>query len=113
MQTTNLDTRVLLDSDVLRHDEGYERIWIVDRWHPDRKRMAQIHILVDRLPHRSIAEASVWAQRGWQPVVTFHPDDWWMQVPSYQRYHQGRVITQTDQLAGRLMDELDRVASAL
>jgi hypothetical protein len=112
-----LDTapfKVLLDSEVLRNDEGYERVLILNHWHPaDSRRMAQVHIRVHRLPHKSLAEASVWSSGGWQTIVTHHPDDFWFDMPSYERYKQQRVIVKTDTLATRLMHDLEKVAAAL
>jgi hypothetical protein len=106
--------KVLLDSEVLQHDEGYERVLILSGWHPtDDRRMAQVHILIDRLPYHSLAEASVWSQRGWQRIVSRHHDDFWSDLPSYLRYQQPRVILKTNALANSLMDDLEKVAASL
>lgn len=100
---------VLTDSGVYTEGEGYERVILVNKWHPDNDRlMARVSIRVDRLPGDSHALGEVWisASQTWLPLIKFAPQDFWPVMPGYLRWANDTSDEKTWSLAAQIMDEL-------
>lgn len=102
----NLEPSIVTDSDVYKEGEGYERIFIYNNWDPeDLKRMAQVHIRVDRNPAESYCKIAVWAD-GWNPITQIPPNDWWPKMPGYLRWTRDDSERKTYGLSREAMTSL-------
>lgn len=99
---------LLTDSGVYEQGEGYERVVIINGWHPDKKRMmAKFHIRVDRVPGHSFANTEVWTgERGWQVVAMVDHRDFWQTMTGYRRWANDRSDQDTQRLASDMVADL-------
>lgn len=102
---------VLSDSGVFQSGEGYERVILVNSWHPDKPRhLGRLHIRVDRIPAESFAVAETWTtDGGWMPMIEFSPHDFWPEMPGYLRWAKDTSDVKTRRLSGELLTELVRL----
>lgn len=99
---------VMGDTENHRSGEGYERVLIFAKWDPnDDRRLAKVHIRVDRSPVMSYAWVHVWVpSAGWQFVTGLGPEKWWNSMPGYQRGQTTNADREMLNLADDLLDTL-------
>lgn len=107
------DENMLTDSGVYASDDkhAYERIAIVNGWHPDNPRlMARITVRVHRQPSRSLARVDIWQTgRGWVTVTERNPHRFWGKMPGYDRGHG----PEAERLTMRLIEDLNNEVAIL
>lgn len=107
----NLDPKTVTDSDVYKEGEGYERIFIFNHWDPTNlKRMAQVHIRVDRNPAASFAKIAVWAD-GWNTITSIPPNEWWGRMPGYLRWTRDDSERKTYALGREAIESLTKAGA--
>ena len=70
-----------------RKGDGYERTLVVAGWDPDdTRRIARVHIRVDRFPANSYAHIDVWVPAtGWNYITSIPHEEWWTTMPGFER----------------------------
>lgn len=111
-----IDTKTytfLADTEVYQDGEGYERVLLVIGWDPaNERRIAKIHIRVDRVPGNSFALGSVWTTHGWVPFLSRNSVLFWSLMPGYTRWKQDHAESKTFGLAVEIVDRLRVVAES-
>lgn len=102
------DAIVRGDTECWRRGEGYERTLIVSNWDDSNpRRLARIHIRVDRFPAGSFANVDVWIPAtGWQYVTSADPSEWWEKMPGFTRAQTYQANAETLNLADDLLARL-------
>lgn len=103
----NTTVASVADSGVYAAGDGYERLELFTHWDPrNPRRVARIHIRIDRQPSKSYANVDIWTEHGFICVISWSSLRFWGDLPGYDRAHSPETARLVRRLTEQLVTEL-------